>query len=170
MDFALLAGVVVFIAVVFLLAKFMVKTVIKTILLTLTILSLASIVLGLFLVYDSYKTARMLTENPVLLVSNGTKVTSGAILGNESRLLAVDELWQYSNIVTNEEKINGTYIIIADSSIMRQADGGLQMDPSESLLAYYREGKAKIYPETFTLQVIRYMPDTVLKWIESVKK
>ncbi|MFH1181423.1 MAG: hypothetical protein V1702_00530, partial [Candidatus Woesearchaeota archaeon] len=60
---------------------------------------------------------------------------------------------------------------IADSSIMEEtSDGGKQMNSSESLVSYYKAGKVKIYPETFTLSVIRYLPDSMLKMVERAGK
>jgi hypothetical protein len=86
------------------------------------------------------------------------------MLGNENRSLSVEELWYYTNIVTNEEKLNNTYIIIADRSIIEKASGGIdQLNPAEPPLSYYRAGKLKIYPETFTLSIIRYLPDFMLR-------
>lgn len=167
MNFALIVGIVALIAGFFFLFKAILKGVIKAVLLTLVIVVLASILLGIFIIYDGYKTADMLTGVPVLLVSDKGNVTGGTLIADVARALTMDELWQYTTTVTTEKKINGTFIIIADSSIVVETlDGLKQLNSTESLLSYYKMGKVKIYPETFTLSIISYLPESIIKTVE----
>jgi hypothetical protein len=169
MNFAWLVGVVAAVIVLFFISKAIVKGIFKAIMLTMAIMTLATILLSSYVIYDGYKTIQMISGQPVLLIREGQNITQGAFLGNEPRQLSNEELWHYSDIVSRELKgtLNNTYILIAEHSLLQDSDNGSRM-LNASLLSYYKSGKVAIYPETFTLSLIRYAPDTVLKIAEGV--